>query len=201
MLTAQNHLKQADPVLAAIIDRVGPFQMQYREANFEMLVRSIVYQQLSGKAAGTIYGRLKDALGVAGVAPDAILDLKPKDMRDLGLSRQKTEYLRDLSKRAQSGKVNFDQLGDLSDDEVIKHLTQVKGVGVWTVQMLLMFALRRPDVLPTGDQGIKTAVKRAYGLEEAPAPAELEEIARKWSPWRSVACWYLWRSLDGAAAL
>lgn len=195
------HLREVDPVLAAILDRVGPFQMQFREPNFEMLARSIVYQQLSGKAAGTIYGRFREALGTGDVTPDAILAMKPKDMRDLGLSRQKTEYLRDLAKRTQTGKIEFAKLTAMADDEIVKYLTQVKGVGVWTVHMLLMFGMQRPDVLPVGDQGIKTAIKRAYSLDELPTPAEMEKIAEPWRPWRSMACWYLWRSLDGSAAM
>lgn len=173
--------------------------MQYREPTFEALVRSIVYQQLSGQAAGTIYGRVEAALGT--ITPERLATRKPEELRPLGLSGQKTRYILDLAQKTCAGKVRFQDLPAMDDAAVIAHLTQVKGVGVWTAQMFLMFALRRLDVLPTGDLGIRNAVQRAYGLPEAPAPAALEAIARPWRPYASVASWYLWRSLDGDAAL
>lgn len=193
------HLKKNDPVLARLIERAGPYRIQYREPDFESLVRSIVYQQLSGKAAATIYGRLETAVGE--VTPQTVLRLRPARMRKLGLSKQKTEYIRDLARHTQTGQLDFTELPSMDDDGVIQRLTQVKGIGVWTAHMFLIFALRRPDVLPTGDLGVRSAIRRAYGMAELPAPAAIEELARAWRPYCSVASWYLWRSLDGQAAL
>ncbi len=202
MKKAITHLKAADPVLARIIDAVGPYRMTYKEPDFTALVRSIVYQQLHGKAAATIYGRLEKAVARAGkLSPRAILKLEVEELRSFGLSQGKAKYVLDLAAKTASKEVDFKKLTALPDAEVIAHLTQVKGVGVWTVHMFLMFALQRPDVLPTGDLGIRSAMKRAYGLEELPKPGEMEEIARGWVPYRSVACWYLWRSLDGGAEM
>ena len=189
------HLKKTDPVLRDIIERVGAYRIKYREPVFETLVRSIVFQQLSGKAAGTIYGRLAGATGEP-ITPEAILRLKPERMRELGLSRQKIEYIRDLASRAKSGDVDFETCHELDDEEVVRHFTAVKGIGVWTVQMFLMFALRRPNVLPTGDLGLRAAIKKAYGFEEMPKPAEVARLGEVWSPYATVASWYLWRSLE-----
>ena len=200
MRPALQHLKK-DPVLAEIIRRVGPFTMEYRDPVFPILVRSIVYQQLSGKVASVIYGRLEAAAGDAGVTPEAIMKLRIERMRRLGLSGQKTIYIRELAKHTKRGSVNFDALPEMDDAAVIGHLTRVKGIGVWTAQMFLMFALRRPDVLPVGDLGIRMAMKKAWDLPDLPKPAEMEMIAARWHPWTSVASWYLWRSLDGGAAL
>lgn len=186
--------------MAAIIERVGAYQIQYRPAEFESLVGSIVYQQLSGRVASVIFGRLTTAAG-APLTPESILKLRPARMRSLGLSKAKTEYIRDLARHTRDGKVVFEHLDGLTDAEVIEQLTQVKGIGTWTAHMFLMFALRRPDVLPVGDLGVRSAIRKAYGLAALPAPAEMEEIAGRWRPWCSVASWYLWRSLDGDAAM
>ena len=187
--------------MAAIIERIGPCKMQQRVADFNSLARSIVYQQLSGKAAGTIFGRVLEAARCDPLTPAAVLMLDPEELRAAGLSQQKQSYIRDLAEKTRDGAVNFSQLAALSDDDVIAHLTQVKGVGVWTVQMLLMFALQRPDILPVADLGIRNGMQRAYGLKTPPKAKEMEAIADRWRPYRSVACWYLWRSLDGPAAL
>lgn len=200
MRKAIHHLKNADPVLAAIIARVGPLRIQYREPSFQTLVRSIVYQQLSGKAASTIFNRLAAKAGEP-LTPDAILRLRPATMRALGLSQQKTKYIRDLAMRTRKGKIDFARLTALADHEIVGHLTQVKGVGVWTVHMFLIFALRRPNVLPTGDLGVRAAIKKAYNLPELPKPEEIEKIARAWHPFCSIASWYLWRSLENQAVL
>jgi DNA-3-methyladenine glycosylase II len=199
MRSALKHLKK-DPVLARILAEAGPFTMQYREPKFDSLVRSIVYQQLSGRVASVIYGRLLEATG-GEVTPAAIMKLRIERMRKLGLSGQKTLYIRELAKHTRRGKVVFESLPELHDDDVIEHLTQVKGIGVWTAQMFLMFALRRPDVLPVADLGIRSAMKKAWDLPELPKPAEMEKLAESWKPYRSIACWYLWRFLDGPAAL
>ncbi len=188
--------------MAAIIERVGPYRMQHKQADFNSLVRSIVYQQLSGKAAATIFSRVVEAARCPEpLTPQAILKARPERLRAAGLSQQKLSYVRDLAEKTRDGVVDFAKLAKMPDDEVIEHLTQVKGVGVWTVQMMLMFALKRPDVMPVADLGIRNAIKAAYALEAHPKPKEMEAIAEKWRPHRTVACWYLWRSLDGPAAL
>jgi DNA-3-methyladenine glycosylase II len=199
MRQALNHLRNSDPILAAIIDRVGPCRIQYSEPTFEALVRSIVYQQLSGKAAGTIYGRLVQSVG--DITPERLAAKTPEELRTLGLSGQKAKYVLDLAEKTRNGVVRFQDLPLLDDAAVIEHLTQVKGVGEWTAHMFLIFALRRPDVLPTGDLGIRTAAHRAYRLRQAPKPERLEKLAKKWRPYASIASWYLWRSIDGDAAL
>jgi len=195
MQKALKHLKK-DPVLAAIIRRTGPFTIDYREPAFETLVRSIVYQQLSGRVASVIFNRLKGALGDGPMTPAAILKLRPDRMRRLGLSAQKTLYIRELAKHTKKGSVVFEGLPEMDDQSVVEHLTQVKGIGVWTAHMFLIFALRRPDVLPTGDLGIRMAMQKAWNLAELPKPQEMETLAAKWRPWASIASWYLWRSLD-----
>jgi DNA-3-methyladenine glycosylase II len=194
------HLKRADPVLATIISRAGPYKIQYREPNFQTLVRSIVYQQLSGKAELTIFNRLLAATGDP-LTPEAVLKLRPARMRALGLSKQKLTYIRELARLTRKGDVDFTRLPDLEDQAIVDHLTRVKGVGVWTVHMFLIFALRRPNVLPTGDLGVRAAIKKGYGLEALPKPAEMERIAQAWHPYCSVATWYLWRSLENQGAM
>src|ERR1700691_5584211 len=201
MKRATNHLKKADPVLAAIIARVGPYKIQYSEPIFQTLVRSIVYQQLNGRAAQTIFNRLTAAAKADPLTPESILKLRPARMRKLGLSGQKMTYIRELARLTRSGEVDFDQCATLEDAAVIEHLTRVKGVGVWTVHMFLIFALRRHDVLPTGDLGVRAAMKKAYALAELPTPEEMERIASAWRPYCSVASWYLWRSLDNVGAV
>ena len=195
------HLKKADPVMRAIIERVGAYKIEHSEPSFGTLVRSIVNQQLSGKAAAVILGRLVAMLPEGKVTPDAILKLTPVRMRKAGLSKQKTAYIRDLARRTNKGHIKFETLQDLPDVEVIEHLTQVKGIGVWTAHMFLIFALRRPDILATGDLGVRVAILRAYQLEELPVPKQIEELAAAWRPYASVAMWYLWRSLEGPAQL
>jgi DNA-3-methyladenine glycosylase II len=201
MRKAIRHLSQADPVLGAIIERVGPYKIQYSEPVFQTLVRSIVYQQLNGKAALTIYNRLAAAAGGEPLTPAAILKLRPAKMRTLGLSKQKLTYIRELARMTRDGDVNFEHFPDLKDRIIIERLTKVKGVGVWTVQMFLIFALRRPNVLPTGDLGVRAAIKKAYELADLPKPAEMERIAASWHPYCSIASWYLWRSLENQGAL
>jgi DNA-3-methyladenine glycosylase II len=196
MRKAINHLKKSDPVLRAIIERVGPYRIEYREPIFQTLVRSIVFQQLSGRAAGTIYKRLVEAVGAEPITPEAVLKLTPRRMQKLGLSRQKIEYIRDLARRTRAGEIDFDVCHRLEDQELIERLTAVKGIGIWTVQMFLIFALQRPNVLPTGDLGVRAAIKRAYGLGDMPKPSEVLRIAEPWHPYCSIASWYLWRSLE-----
>ncbi len=189
------HLKKSDPILRGIIERVGVCRMEYGEPTFHHLAESIVYQQLNGKAAETIFKRFTDVAG-SPVTPEGILKLSEHQMRAVGLSKQKSSYLRDLAAKTESGLLNFEKLQGMHEADVIEHLTQVKGVGVWTAHMFLMFTLRRPDVLPTGDYGIQVAIKKHYRKRKLPKPKDMEKIAKVWSPYRSVACWYLWRSLD-----
>ena len=189
------HLRRADPVLAGIIGRVGPYRLKTMEASFHGLARSIVYQQLSGKAAGTIFGRLVAATSDP-LTPHAVLRLGVPELRQLGLSQQKASYVRDLAERTARGEVNFTALPSLPDEEIIRVLTAVKGIGIWTVQMYLIFALERPNVLPVADLGIRAAIKKAYRTRQLPKPERIEKIARPWHPHCSVASWYLWRSLE-----
>lgn len=197
MKKAIDHLKRGDPVMAGIIERVGPFRQQYKDPDFTSLARSIVFQQLNGRAASTIYGRLESGCGEGGVTPATIVKMRMPKLRSFGLSMQKATYIKDLAKRTADGEIDFAALPSLSDAEVVESLTRVKGVGVWTVHMFLIFALRRPDVLPVGDYGVRAAMKKAYALDDLPKPAEMERIASPWRPWASVASWYLWRSIDG----
>jgi len=200
MMEAISHLKRSDPVLAGIIDSVGQYRIEFRDPDFETLVKSITFQQLSGRVANVIFDRLTAAAG-GRLTPENILKLRPSRMRAVGLSRQKTEYIRDLARHARKGALVFEELASLTDGEVIERLTQVKGIGVWTVHMFLIFALRRRDVLPTGDLGIRAAIRKAYGLEALPTPAEMEAMAQAWRPYCTVASWYLWRSMEPNANL
>lgn len=199
---AVNHLKRVDPVMAGVIERVGPCRFAPAEqlTYFEAIARSIIYQQLSGKAAGTIYGRVEALFG--GERPHAagMARLADEQLRAAGVSSQKLGYLRDLCARVAAGELPIDALHTLPDDEVLSRLTMVKGVGTWTAQMFLMFRLGRPDILPQGDLGIQKAIQRAYRLRKLPPPARVLTIGARWAPWRTVASWYLWRSIDGDAS-
>jgi DNA-3-methyladenine glycosylase II len=207
--------------MRAIIERIGPCRMQFGPPEFHSLAEAIVYQQLNGKAAVTIFKRFA-ALAGEPLTPEGILKLSDEQMRRAGLSRQKSAYLKDLATKTAAGLVDFARLSELPDAEVIDHLTQVKGIGVWTAQMFLMFTLKRENVLPTGDFGVrmamykhyldvqraKTSKKASSGRKSAlakkapkrkiklPSPEQMEKIAKRWEPYRSVACWYLWQSLD-----
>ena len=196
------HIAAGDPGLADVIARVGPFAIRHAEPDFETMVRNIVYQQLSGRVALAIFDRLKAAAAPQGrMCPAGLLALDENALRRVGLSARKARYVRDLAEKTASGLVDFAALAALPDEAVIEQLTQVTGVGPWTAQMFLIFALHRPDVLPVGDLGIRTAARQLYRLRALPSPARLTRLARPWRPYASVACWYLWRSLQGAAAL
>jgi DNA-3-methyladenine glycosylase II len=195
MRRAVTHLKSSDPVLAAVIEAVGPYKPRYAPPTFENMARSIAYQQLHGKAAATIFGRLLTACDSC-LTPQSVLALSIEQMRACGLSKQKLSYIRDLAEKTISGDVNFEQLPDMDDEDVIEHLTRVKGIGRWSAQMFLMFALRRPDVMPTVDLGINMAIKRAYRKRQVPKPPQILKLSEPWRPFRSAACWYLWRSVD-----
>ncbi len=192
------HLKSVDPVLGTIIDRVGPCRLEPRRTgtHYDALVRSIVFQQLSGKAAGTIHRRFCEIYPGKRPRAEHVLTTRDDALRAAGLSRQKIGYLRDLSARVADRSLPLAHLGRLNDDAIIEHLVQVKGIGRWTVQMFLMFRLGRPDVLPELDLGVQTAIQRAYGLKQRPTPKDVLRIGEKWRPYASIASWYLWRSLE-----
>jgi DNA-3-methyladenine glycosylase II len=195
---ALTHLCRVDPVLGGIIERVGPCRLEARRAgtHYEALVRSIVFQQLSGKAARTIHDRFRALYPRRQPRAELVLTTNDALLRGAGLSRQKIGYLRDLSARVANGSLPLAHLGRLPDDAIIEHLVQVKGIGRWTVQMFLMFRLGRPDVLPELDLGVQNAIQRAYGLRTRPTPKEVLRIGESWRPYASVASWYLWRSLE-----
>jgi DNA-3-methyladenine glycosylase II len=198
---AVTYLKRADPRLAKVIDAVGACTFEPAEhlAHFTAISRSIVFQQLSGKAASTIYGRFAALFADETPVASALLALSEDQLRSVGLSRQKIGYLRDLATRVQAGEIPIDTLHELSDDEIIAALTSVKGIGRWTAQMFLMFRLGRPDVLPDLDLGIQKGIQRAYSMRKLPSPKRVLEVGAKWAPYRTVASWYLWRSLDPIA--
>jgi DNA-3-methyladenine glycosylase II len=201
---ARRLLIRRDPVLAVTIRRIGACGMASRllTDHLTTLVRAIVGQQLSSKAAATIFGRLRALFPDGQITVDGLRALDDAALRGVGLSSQKLAYLRDLSARIADGRLLLDELDELSDEQVIERLTAVKGFGRWTAEMFLMFRLQRPDVLPVGDLGICTAVQRIYRLRKRPKPRRLIEIGEAWRPYRSIACWYLWESLKlGAAGL
>lgn len=190
------HLKRGDARLGGLIERVGECRMPRYEAEFGTLAGSILSQQLSAKAAATIRGRLVAAMGEEGLTPAGVLKLTVEEMRGLGLSRPKASYIHSLAELTLAGAIDFGRVGEMEDGAVIEHLTQAKGVGVWTAQMFLMFALGRRDVLPVADLGIRNAMVKLYGLKKAPDAKRMEKIAKPWRPYASVACWYLWQSLE-----
>jgi len=194
---ARAHLKRVDPVIANVMQAVGPYRPADRTggSHFGALIRAIVFQQLSGKAAGTIHGRLLDLYPNRAPTAADILATSDEQLRSVGLSRQKVAYLRDLSARVHREELPLDHVHTLPDEQLIAHLVQVKGIGKWTAQMFLMFKLGRPDVLPDLDLGIQNAIKRAYRKRRV-TPKDVLRIGAKWSPYSSIACWYLWRSLD-----
>lgn len=195
---AVRHLKRVDPTLREVIERVGPcrFALRTEGAHFDHLARAIVYQQLAGKAAAAIHGRLLGLYGDRPPTPAELLGTPAARLRRAGLSRQKLAYLKDLARHVHRGALPLGDLSELPDEAIIEAVTAVKGIGVWTAQMFLMFRLGRPDVLPVLDFGIRNAVRLAYGLRKMPKAAQLERIAAPWRPYRTVACWYLWRSLE-----
>jgi DNA-3-methyladenine glycosylase II len=200
-----DHLQDCDPVLGALVAAHGPLDAKERRRGrpddaYGALVRSIVGQQLSVKAARTIYDRLCALYGGRTPSPAELIATDPDELRGVGLSRAKAAYLRDLAEHVEDGRVDLDALPKLPDVEVSTLLTEIKGLGQWTVDMFLMFHLRRPDVLPVGDLGIRRAVQLAYELDKLPNAAELTRLAEPWRPHRTLACLYLWASLDNAPA-
>ena len=199
LIDAEAHLRRVDPVLARIIEVVGPAPLRVNKTPaFAALIESIVYQQITGKAAASIHRKLCTALGRKIPRPEDITAASDATLRAAGLSGVKVSYMRDLAVRAVSG-LPLRSLSRLEDEEVVEALVAVKGIGRWTAEMFLMFRLLRPDVLPVGDYGIRKAMQRAYRLRTLPKPERMQKIAAPWRPYRSVACWYLWRSLDAPA--
>jgi DNA-3-methyladenine glycosylase II len=191
------HLRQADPVLRSVIEQVGPCRLRPLTdgSHFEFIARAIIYQQLSTRAAATIHGRVQALCGGT-MSAGPLSRLPDEALRGAGLSRQKLSYLRDLAARAADGSLDTVHLPDLPDEEIIRQLVHVKGVGVWTAQMFLMFRLGRPDVLPVLDLGIRKGVLRAYRLRKLPDGKRVEKIAAPWAPWRTIGSWYMWRVLE-----
>jgi DNA-3-methyladenine glycosylase II len=202
---ADEHLRSVDHVMRRLIDDGGPIHPERdrrgsRPDPYEALARAIVGQQLSTKAARSIWDRLLEVLGGSFPPPAELLAVDSEAIRSAGLSRAKVAFIRDLAQRIDDGRLEVGALGGLSDEDVVAALTEIKGVGPWTAEMFLIFHLGRPDVLSTGDLGIRRAAQIAYGLDELPGPHDLERIAEPWRPHRTLGCLYLWRSLDNAPA-
>lgn len=195
---AVRHLKRADPVLGAVIERVGPCRWTgaTEHTHFGFVLRCIVYQQLSGKAAATIFGRVTDLYGGRAPTPAELLRTRVARLRAAGLSERKAEYARELAARVRAGEIPLEQLDGMDDSVVIDTLVRVRGIGRWTAQMVMIFHLGRVDVFPELDLGVQKAVQRMLGMRRLPTPAQMLEIGERWAPYRTVASWYLWRSLD-----
>ncbi|MHB1223834.1 MAG: DNA-3-methyladenine glycosylase family protein [Gemmatimonadaceae bacterium] len=196
--TAVARLKRADPVLRGVIEAVGPCRYAPRAegSHFDALLRAILYQQLSGKAAATIHGRMRAIYGDRDPLPAELLATADESLRAAGVSRQKLGYLRDLATHVADGLLPLDEIELMDDEAAIAALVGVRGIGRWSAQMFLMFRLGRPDVVPELDLGVQKGIQLAYGLDTLPAPRDVLRIAEPWAPYRTVASWYLWRSLD-----
>jgi DNA-3-methyladenine glycosylase II len=205
-MSAHASLARSDPVMARLVCSHGRLSFETRRRgrprvdSYGMLLRSVVGQQVSAKAAATIYGRVLELFGGRTPTPAELLAVEPTALRGAGLSGRKVEYIRDLAHHVESGELELDRLAELSDEEVIAEISAIRGFGVWSAQMFLMFQLERPDVLPTGDLGIRRAVQIEYGLDELPDADELTRIAEPWRPQRTLACIYLWESLHNLPA-
>ncbi|MEP6507698.1 MAG: DNA-3-methyladenine glycosylase [Gemmatimonadales bacterium] len=195
---AIEHLKAVDPVMADVIARVGKCTLETRAewTHFDALVRSIVYQQLSGKAAATIHGRVLELIGDGDGTPSKIVATSHDALRAAGLSNQKASYVRNLAEHVLDGSLPVNSLHELTDDEIIAALTQVKGIGRWSAQMFLMFRLGRPDVLPDLDLGIQKGIQKAYRMRKLPTPKQVLSRGATWAPYRTIGAWYMWRILE-----
>ena len=196
--TARRSLRRRDPILGAVIRRVGPCEMRARGDPYRSLLRSVVYQQLAGAAAAAIAGRLRRHFGGRYPRPEVLLAARDADLRGAGLSRQKIATLQAVAAAFADGTLSNRGLRRMGDDEVVEAVTRIKGIGEWTAHMILMFSLGSPDVLPVGDYGVRKGAQHLYGLPALPRRAELEALGERWRPYRSVAAWYLWRSAEGA---
>ena len=194
--TALQHLKRVDPVMRTLIDRAGPFTLKLERDRFGMLVRSILSQQISTKAAQSIRLKLEERLKPHCVSAAVIQEQSDDELRAVGLSRQKVSYLKDLTARVLEQRLRLDQVGRLSDEAAIEELIQVKGIGRWTAQMFLMFSLGRLDVFPHEDLVIRSSIQELYQFEELPSKPQLLAVAAPWKPYSTVASWYCWRSID-----
>ena len=195
------HLRRADPILARVVDSIGPFTLEPRAGSFHALARSIFFQQLAGPAARAIMKRVLDLLGTDDerfFTPAEFLAASDEDLRAAGLSRQKLAYLRDLADKFASGELREDEFAALDDEEVIRRVSAVKGIGRWTAEMFLIFSLGRPDVLPVDDLGVRRGFQQTYSLDGLPSPEQMRSIAEPWRPFRSVGTWYMWLSLGVA---
>ena len=193
---ALKHLSKRDPKLGSIIKSVGNYSIERRPEPFRSLVEAIIYQQLAGRAADTIYGRFLKIYRGRFPPPKRILTTSMDELRAAGLSRQKIAYIMDLALHVSDTRLRLDELSEMSDNEVVEQLVKVKGIGKWTADMFLIFCLGRPDVLPVGDLGLRRAMMITYGLGELPLPTKMTEIASAWKPYSSVATWYMWKSLE-----
>jgi DNA-3-methyladenine glycosylase II len=190
------HLRKSDPILREVIRRAGPFGLKLKRDRFQALVYSILSQQISGKAAVAMRKKLEDLVGPEGLTPARLSTLSLEDLRGAGLSRQKASYILDLAQRVHGGTLALERLARCSDETVIESLIEVKGIGVWTAHMFLIFSLGRLDVLPHGDYGVRSAIQKLYGLKELPDRLTCHRIAEPWRPYASIASWYCWRSLE-----
>ena len=190
-------LKKSDPILTQIIERVGRFSLSLQGPYFLSLTKAIVWQQISGKAARVIFNRLLELYDGRGLEPEDILNAPDEQLRSAGLSRHKTIYLKDLALKFKDGTLSPEEWNQMSDEEIIQNLIQVKGIGRWTAEMFLIFSLGRLDVLPVDDLGLRKAIQKAYQLEELPRAHVIRNLAEPWRPYRTVATLYLWKSLEG----
>ena len=192
---ARRHLQRADPVMARIIGQVGPVRITRRPERFQALVRAIIFQQLAGRAAQTIYDRFVAQIGAGRFpSPDQVIAAPEEIMRSAGLSRGKLSYIRDLAAHVRGGTINFRRFPRMDDEAIITELIRVRGIGRWTAEMFLMFNLCRPDVLPVDDLGLRNAATKEYGVESPVGAKELREMGERWRPYRTAASWYLWQS-------
>ena len=193
---AQNHLRKQDPVMKQIIKQVGPFTLKLKRDRFKTLVGSIISQQISTSAAKTIQQRLIDAVSPEAITAESLSRFDVDSFREIGVSRQKATYIIDIVEKTNAGELRLNQLGRMDDESAIEHLCQVKGVGRWTAQMLLIFSIGRLDIMAVDDLGLKNAAKLAYELDDHPTPDQFHELSEPWQPYRSIASWYLWQSLN-----
>ncbi|MBM3831919.1 MAG: DNA-3-methyladenine glycosylase 2 family protein [Verrucomicrobia bacterium] len=194
--TGLTYLRNADSILATVIDRVGPFTLRVHRNRFGSLVRSIISQQISGSAARSIGLRLERLLAPERITPETLSRLNPRQLRQAGVSPQKSGYLLDLANKVLNGEVTLKGLSRRTDEEIVRDLVQVKGIGVWTAQMFLIFSLARMDVFPHEDLGIRVALRNLYRLKDLPDKTVSYRIANRWRPYATLASWYCWRSLD-----